>query len=66
MSKHNCCLCPFFVKAFKGHICCEGGTKINFNDGKGQGDYYKHFCCGAWKECSVAKAINDFYERNLK
>lgn len=64
MSKHDFCKCPFFTRALKGTICCEGGTKINFGDGKGQGDYYRKFCCDNWKGCSVAKALIDYYERN--
>lgn len=66
MSKHNFCQCPYSKRVLKGSICCEGGTRINFGDAKGQADYYKQFCCGDWKSCSIAATMNEFYERKYR
>lgn len=64
MAGHRYCLCPFFQRTCKDAILCENKTRLNFKDAKGASDYYKNYCCGEWKTCSVAKALNDYYERN--
>lgn len=66
MAGHRYCLCPYFQRTMKNAIFCENGTRFNFKDGEGQHQYYEQFCCDQWQGCTVAKALNDFYEREAK
>ena len=58
--------CPFFVWDEKRCVACEGGCRISFPDRDAAVSYMDGFCAsreGGWKECSIAKMLNEFYDR---
>lgn len=59
---HRAFICPYFQYDIKLGVKCEGG-KINFKD-RDHALGYENKYCGSydWKHCSVAQALNIYYE----
>lgn len=60
---HKTFICPFFKQDERLCIRCEGG-KIKFPDRKAAAEFQDRYCAShQWQECSVAQALNDYYNR---
>lgn len=56
--------CPFYTKALKTGIACEGGL-LSFPDEAAVRDHCFAFCsneCG-WRRCSIAVTLQKYYDR---
>lgn len=56
--------CPFYTKALKTGIVCEGGL-LSFPDEAAVRDHCFAFCsneCG-WRRCSIAVTLQKYYDR---
>ena len=63
--------CPFYQSNRRNDklgyfVKCEGGTLLVFPDKQTEAGHLDQFCCGRWKECSVAIFLNKYYERQVK
>lgn len=52
-------LCPYFRWDSDVYLRCEAG-KPWFPDRKSANDYMTEYCAGAWQECTLAKAWNEY------
>jgi hypothetical protein len=67
MYSHKTWRCPYFRYDEKRSVHCEGGTVIRFPDRRSIQDYTTAFCAAYnYGECTVAKALNNYYERKEK
>lgn len=55
-------VCPYMKRTRETSIRCEEGGMAfkSKDDAKAHIDRY---CCRGWKECPVAKRLNEYYER---
>lgn len=53
--------CPYFVGDERQAIHCEGGT-VAFADRPTYLRYAGTYCCRDWKLCTLARALNEYYE----
>lgn len=61
---HKKFACPFFTWDEKFKVHCEGGC-VKFRDRKEAGEYQDRYCASVtgWKDCTVAKSVENYYER---
>lgn len=55
--------CPYFKWDKPKEVGCEGKTVLRFPDALTCNKHLKAYCAGQWKQCTYAKALNEFYER---
>lgn len=55
--------CPYYEHREKLSLRCEGG-ELHFHDGEATSDYVRRHCSAMrWSSCSLAAALNRYYER---
>ena len=57
--------CPFFQADERQIVICEGG-RVSFTDRPTYLRYANGYCCGDWERCTLAMALNRFYEEKCK
>lgn len=58
--------CPFYGTSTKLQVRCEGGTQLCFPDKLSITYHINHICCDDWKSCTIARALNLYYDRKGK
>lgn len=61
--RHKKWLCPFFRWDAVDEVHCEGG-RVCMPTKQHAEEYMDKFCCDAWETCSIAAALNRFYEED--
>ena len=54
--------CPFFDRDERQAVHCEGGAVVTFEDRGTYLNYASRYCCEAWESCTIAQALNEFYD----
>lgn len=52
--------CPFYGRDYKDYLNCEG-AQLRMRK-RVLDRYTKHYCAGAWEQCSIARRLVEEYE----
>ena len=65
---HKFYICPYFTSDDQRKVCCEGNCRLCFPNNETTNEYLKKYCASdhGWKECSIAKSLNAYYEKKYK
>jgi len=61
-NRHMYWQCPFFKWDGKMEVSCEGG-RVKFPEAEDAKGYFEKYCAGDWKNCSIARMLNQYYDR---
>lgn len=54
--------CPFYICDRDKKISCEAGRQ-RWPDMQAKRVYLRDYCAGDWQDCSLARAMQSYYER---
>lgn len=65
---HKYYICPYFSSDDKQKIYCEGHCRLCFPDKDTTNEYLRSYCASdqGWKNCSIAKSLNEYYDTKCK
>ena len=66
---HKTWICPYFQWDERRKVHCEGRCCVAFPDQKAYEEYTGAFCAnrnGGWRRCTIAQALNGYYERKTE
>lgn len=59
-------ICPYYVRDYRNRMSCEGGV-VQIADAPATVRYMDRYCASYdWERCTLAQALNDFYEGDGK